>query len=225
MVEPFIRNHHYNFIKNQADIVQKATVSVSDPKVLEAVRYSAESKVLNAFPHGTESQKQLLKKIALLKEAEDFKQYLSSLLPYVVPFPQVTEKQIKKLFPKNKKLKVPDLLTLDYQSVTYLGWMDIATSKLFIVYPAGEEIVGIEGKFTIANRKNTCSLCHGHGEVALFSAVTKTRIAHASPDYYKAIGNYICTDSAACNKRITDVAVLERFIHDVTGRAITKHGT
>lgn len=220
MVEPFIRHHQYNFIKNQAEIVQKATVSVADPKVLEAVRYSAESKVLNAFPHAMEIQVQLLKKIASLKEAEDFKQYVHSLLPYVIPFPQVTEKQLKKLFPKNKKLKVPDLLTIDYHAITYLGWMDVATNKLFIVYPAREDVVGIEGKYTIANRKNTCSLCNGHGEVALFTAISKTRMAHVSPDYYKAIGNYICTDSAQCNKRITDVTALERFIHDITGRAI-----
>ncbi|MFM1655832.1 FusB/FusC family EF-G-binding protein [Brevibacillus sp. B_LB10_24] len=220
MIEPFIRNHQYNFIKKQADILQKATVS--DPKVLEAVRYSAQAKVTDLFPDVTDSHRRLLESISSIKDAGDFQTYLRSLAPYLVEFPQVTEKQIKKRFPKNKKLKVPDLAAIDYHYVTYLGWIDAATNKLFIVYHLQGEVIGIEGKFTMANKKNTCALCHGHGEVALFSAVSKAKAVHSSPDYYKAIGNYICIDSQECNKRITDVTVLERFIQEVTGRGVYK---
>ncbi|RAP28442.1 hypothetical protein C2W64_04876 [Brevibacillus laterosporus] len=217
MVEPFIRNHQYNFIKKQTDILQNATLTVADLKVMEAVRYGSESKVIEEFPNATDIQKQLLEKISSLREAEDFQKYLCSLLPYLVEFPQVTEKQIKKLFPKNKKLKVPDLVTIDYHKVTYLGWINISSNKLFIVYHLKGKIVGIEGKYTIVNKKNICALCHGHGEVALFSAISKSRPVNASSDYYKAVGHYICINSHECNKRITDVTPLERFIEDVIG--------
>lgn len=217
MVEPFIRNHQYNYIKKQTDILQNATLTVADLKVMEAVRYGSESKVIEVFPNATDIQKQLLEKISSLREAADFQKYLCSLLPFLVEFPQVTEKQIKKLFPKNKKLKVPDLLTIDYHYLTYLGWINISSNKMFIVYHLKGKVIGIEGKYTIVNKKSICSLCHRYGEVALFSAISKSRAANFSSDYYKAVGNYICINSHECNKKITDVTPLERFIEEVIG--------
>jgi hypothetical protein len=58
-------------------------------------------------------------------------------------------------------------------------------------------------------------VCNYHEEVALFTAVTKWNPASATPGYYRAIGNYLCVNSEACNKNITDVAVLEKFIEGV----------
>ncbi|MNI79884.1 Fibronectin-binding protein (FBP) [compost metagenome] len=83
------------------------------------------------------------------------------------------------------------------------------------MYPLDGQIVGIEGKFTPMNKKGVCFLCNKHEELALFTAVSKSRPAHSSPDYYKAVGNYLCMDSQECNKNITDVTALERFIQDV----------
>jgi len=217
MSTPFIRNHHYNGIKKQANLLQHTLHTVSDPKVVEAVKYSAVAKIIEAIPDATEQQKRELEKIVTLKTADEFQRYLLELEPYLAEFAPVTEKQLHKLFPKNKKMKVPDLSAVDYRYVTYLGWTDIATNKLFLVYFLNGQHVGIEGRFTPLNKKSGCFLCNRHGEVALFSAIVKSRPAHASPDYYKAVGNYLCLDSDACNKHITDVAALERFISAATG--------
>jgi hypothetical protein len=217
MGKPFIRNHQYNLIKKQAGLLQQACNTVSDPKVVDSARYSAQSKILEAFPDATELQKQTLEKISTLNTAGEFQHYLRSLEPYMAEFAQVTEKQLQKLFPKNKKLKVPDLAAIDYRYVTYLGWTDIATNKLFLVYHLNGQLVGVEGKYTPVNKKSICFLCNRHEEVALFSAVTKSKPANASPDYYKAIGNYLCVNSDVCNMNITDVTALEKFIHDVVG--------
>ncbi|MBP1931143.1 FusB/FusC family EF-G-binding protein [Ammoniphilus resinae] len=216
MLEPFIMNHQYNMIKKQAGILQHTIKTVGDPQVVEAVRGSAESKVMEMFSDATEKQMKILERFSSLKLAEDFQQYLASLAPYLIEFPQLTEKQIRKQFSKNKKLKVPDLTTIDYHSLTYYSWLDISMNKLFIVYPYHGEIVGIEGKLTPANKKDVCCLCNGFGEVALVSAVSKARIGN-SPDYYKAVGNYMCLSSEECNKRITSVANLERFIEKIIG--------
>lgn len=135
---------------------------------------------------------------------------------HLAEFPQLTEKQIRKLFPKNKKLALPDL-SVDYRFVTYLGWVDISSTKLFIVYPLDGQVVGIEGKYTPTHKKIVCFLCNRHSETALFTAVSKARPAHASPDYYKAVGNYMCLDSRECNKHITNVDALEKFIRSVIG--------
>lgn len=156
-------------------------------------------------------------KLSTLNKAEDFQHYLHALEPLMTEFTQVTVAQIKKLFPKVKKLKVPDLAAIDYRYVTYIGWTDIATNKLFLVYHQDGQLVGIKGKFTPTNKKSTC-LWNRHEEVALFSAITKSRPANASPDYYKAIGNYMCVNSDACNKNISDIAVSEKFISILQGK-------
>lgn len=217
MHEPFIQNHHYNLIKKQVDVLQRACNTVSDHKVVESVRYSAQSKIIEAFPDAAEHQKEMLEKIATLHTAEEFQQYLDSLEPYRTSFPQVTGKQIAKLFPKIKKLKTPDLDTVDYRHVTYLGWSDIASNRLFLVYPLNGQTVGIEGRYTPAN-KGVCFLCNRMEDVALFTTIAKSKPANASPDYYKAIGNYMCMNSEVCNKNITDITALEKFIQEAAGQ-------
>lgn len=217
MNQPYIRNHQYNFIKRHVGILEQACRTAADPKVVESVRYSTITKIMELFPDLTDEQKQRFEEIEGLQTAEQFHKYLSSLEPYMTSFPQVTEKQIMKLFPKNKKLKLPDLQSIDYRYATYLGWIDISTNKLFIVYPYHGQTVGIEGKFSPTNKKGYCFLCNRSSDVTLFTATTKSRPANASPDYYKAIGNYLCINSHECNRNITDTASLEAFIQNVIG--------
>ncbi|MDQ1914439.1 FusB/FusC family EF-G-binding protein [Paenibacillus sp. GD4] len=213
----FIRNHQYQLISKQADRLLKACSSVSDRKIIESVRHTAEAKILDAFPGATGHQMELLSAVKDIQSSGDLKAYLQSLEPYMEPFPQVTEAQLKKLFPKVKKLKGPDLSETDFRYMSYLGWTDIATNKLFIVYPWEGRLVGIEGRITPVHKKSTCCLCNRLEEVALFTAITKSRPANASPDYYKAIGNYLCVHSSACNKNMTDVIPLEKLITGILG--------
>ncbi|MCM3631283.1 FusB/FusC family EF-G-binding protein [Paenibacillus glycanilyticus] len=215
MRTPFIRNHQLNLIKKQVGQLQQACTTVSDPKVIESVRSNAPFKVMEAFPGATEAEQKLLGSFASLNTPKEFQSYLQSLEDDMLPFEKVEEKQLKKLFPKVKKLKVPDLAAMDLRYVTYLGWTDIAANKMFLVYRLNDRLVGVEGRFTPVQKKSVCFLCNRHEEVALFSAVTKSRPANASPDYYKAIGNYMCVNSETCNKNITNVTMLERFISDI----------
>ncbi|MFD0695757.1 FusB/FusC family EF-G-binding protein [Paenibacillus sp. GCM10027628] len=215
MCEPFIRNHQYNDIKKQVGIRQNALRTIADPKVLESVRYSTESKIIELFPDITDVQKQMLERISALETAEDFQKYVRELEPYLVEFPQITAKQIQKLFPKNKKLKIPDLSEIDNRYVTYLSWTDISTNKLFMVYHVNGQFVGVEGRYTPTNKKSFCFVCNRYEELALFSAISKKRPANSSPDYYKAVGNYLCMNSQECNKNIADTSSLERFIDTV----------
>lgn len=194
--------------------MQHACSNGADPKVIEAVEASVQSKILEAFPGISESQKEVVDKVLNLRKTEDSQHYLNSLEPYLKEFTPVSGKQINKLFPKNKKLKMPNIDVIDFRLISYLGWVDIATNKLFLVYYLNGQLVGIQGRFTPAN-KGICFLCNGIGDVALFSAITKSKPANASPDYYKAIGNYLCVDSQACNKRITEMTTLENFLKEV----------
>ncbi|TJY41755.1 elongation factor G-binding protein [Cohnella pontilimi] len=217
MCEPFIRNHQYNFIKNQADSVLHALRTVGDPKILESVRSSAQTKAAELFPDVTDNRKTMLESISSLKTADDFQKYLQALEPYIIEFPLITEKQIRKLFPKNKKLKLPDLSQIDLRYVSFLSWTDISTNKMFIVYHTGGQFVGVEGRYTATHKKSYCFVCNRYEELALFSAVSKKRPAHASSDYFKSVGNYICIHGHECNRNVTDVSSLEKFIDSVLG--------
>ncbi|SDC54712.1 FBP C-terminal treble-clef zinc-finger [Paenibacillus sp. UNCCL117] len=214
---PFIRNHQYNFIKKQAESLQQALRTIADPKIVESVRYSAETKISELFPDAADEQKRMLGQIAGLNTSEDFHRYLEALKPYRMEFPSITAKQIQKLFPKNKKLKLPDLSAIDYRQVSYLSWTDIATQKLFMVYPMNGQFVGIEGRYTDTNKKGFCFVCNKYEELVLFSAVSRKRPVHSSADYYKAVGNYVCAHSQECNKNITDMTALEHFVDTVIG--------
>lgn len=217
MCKPFIRNHHYNFIKKQAGILEHAIRTNADPKVLESVRYGTEIRITELFPEAANSQKQILEPLSVMDKAEDFQKFLKTLEPYLVEFPPITGKQIQKLFPKNKKLMMPDLSAIDFRFVTYLGWIDVATNKLFIVYHLNGQWIGVEGRYTPTNKKSYCFICNRQEELALFSAISKKRPAHASPDYYKAVGNYLCVNSQECNRNMTYISSLEKFIETVIG--------
>ncbi|MCC3371573.1 FusB/FusC family EF-G-binding protein [Cohnella sp. REN36] len=217
MQHPFIRNHQFNLIQKQTGLLRQACGTAADPKVVESVRYGALQQITDMFPEATDEQRHALERISSLQTAPEFAQYLQDLEPGRTAFSSLTDKQLQKLFPKAKKLKGPNRDEIDLRHVTYLGWTDIASNKMYLVYEARGRLVGIEGRFTPAGKKSTCFLCNRQEEVALFTAITKTKPAGASPDYYKAIGNYLCADSEVCNKNITNVAVLEKFISEVTG--------
>ncbi|MCJ8013482.1 FusB/FusC family EF-G-binding protein [Paenibacillus sp. KQZ6P-2] len=210
MSTPFIRNHQYNIIKKQAEFLQKTLRTVADRSVLETVRYRAATNIIEAFPYLTEDQQQMLEQISSFETAYDFQRYLSGLEPYLEPFPPITLKQIQKLFPKNKKLKVPDLQSIDFRYVTYLSWVDIATNKLYIVYPFEGQFIGIEGRITPTYKKGYCLFCNRHQELAFFTVRTK-----ASLDNYSSIGQYVCMENHGCNQSITDTGSLEKFILSV----------
>ncbi|GAA3407783.1 FusB/FusC family EF-G-binding protein [Paenibacillus hodogayensis] len=214
MHSPFIRNHQYNMIKKQAGLVLYALRTVADRNVIQSVRETAEFTIAELFREP--EQRERVQGISRLEIAEQFEAYLAELKSELLEFPPLTEKQIVKLFPKNKKLKVPDLNLLDRRSLSYLSWTDIATNKMFLVYPLDGQWIGLEGSFTPTHKKSYCFVCNRQEDLSLFSALSKKRPEKASPDYYKTVGNYLCTDHEKCNRNITDLSALEKFIAAVT---------
>lgn len=222
-MDPFLQNHQYNRIAQQAHVLLSALQTSTDSNVVEAVRYSAVSKAVEACNGLSGEPLQLVERLADLQTTEEFQAYLSELSNYTVKFPKVTESQLKGLFPKIKKLRMPDFAQIEGRTLTYLGWTDPATNRMFLVYSRQQlpgakplnSLVGVEGRFIYANKKGVCAFCNKSGETVLFTAVSKTKMSHL-PDYYKAVGQYICLDSEVCNSRITDLDALERFFESVT---------
>ncbi|WP_409304323.1 FusB/FusC family EF-G-binding protein [Peribacillus sp. SCS-155] len=209
MAETLLKNHEFNFIKKQVHIIKDSYKKGLDPNVLNAVKDSAIYKIQELLSEEAFVRLEMLE-LTTLRTDDQFDQYIEKLAGYKLPFPKVSEQQLKKLFPKNKKLKVPNLSELN-EFVTYLGWNDIGTNKKFIVYELDGKLTGLECRFTMATKDNICSFCNTFGKVAFLSTVTKAKRSN-NPDYYKSIGNYMCFDSDACNSKISDVGSLERFI-------------
>ncbi|WP_274652906.1 FusB/FusC family EF-G-binding protein [Paenibacillus humicola] len=218
MTQPFIRNHQWNVMKQQASFIQNTWRTVTDPVIGNAVAVEASLKVARLFEREPEERRRLIEPFAALKTEDEFSSFFDGLKPYIVRLPPVTEKQLQRLFPKARRLPVPDAAASQHGALTYRSWLDIATNKWYLIYELHGEAVGIEGRSTPAPKKNICTFCGGFGEVTFVSAVTRAK-SSISPDYYKSVGHYICASEEACNLRITDVGSLERFIGAVLAHA------
>jgi len=210
MTTPFIRPYEYNFIRTQADNLSRQLAAVHDPDIREAVIYSASKKVFDLIPAMTPEQEELLMRIKTIESEEELTDYLADVAKAVHGFPVVTEAELKKMFHKNKKLKLPDLARLDAEATTFLSWNDTGSAKKFFVYPLDGKMVGVEGRYVPSTQKGICSLCNNYSDVTLVSARRK-----GSSDSYKAIGNYMCIDSDECNRHMTDPSSLEHFLNRV----------
>lgn len=215
MSEKFIKNEQFNFIIKQIDLIKDNTKKHVPQTVLKATIDLANAKILDLFPNASLDQMKFLD-ITELKTDDAYEEYLQQISAYLLPFPKITEQQLKKMFAKNKKLKLPDLSILDYNQLTYLGWNDLRSNKKYMVYDLEGKMIGIEGKLTLVRNPNYCSICNCFGEVSYFSTITKAKKTK-NPDYYKSIGNLICSDSSECNKKITNVNYLKTFLNDSLG--------
>ncbi|RDI45665.1 FusB/FusC family EF-G-binding protein [Falsibacillus pallidus] len=208
-MEPFIRNDQFNFIRYQTQILINGHSTVNDSSVLDALHSLSTEKVSDLFPEWTESQMQVLKPLGNLKNSDEAESFLESLKPYVIPFKEVTEHTLKKLFPKAKKLKVPPLDSIDFRSLSYLSWIDPGSNKKYMVVQLENKLVGLHGTFSTSSKKGICTICHCHEEVGMFLTETKGKVQGT----YTKRGNYICSDQTKCNENIRSLDKLNEFVN------------
>lgn len=206
-VEAFIRNDQFNFIKNQASILVQGKATSSDREVLAVLRHLAQEKVSGLFPSITEEQALLLGQLADIVDQAHADAYLEQLEHYLVPFKQVSPAGLKKLFPKAKKLKGPNLESLDFNRTSYLGWIE-SSNLMYLVTEQEGQLQGIHGSFTRSSKQGICTVCNRHSDVGMFIAKTKG----STQDQFIKRGNYICQDSGACNENTDSLERLAKFV-------------
>ncbi|SET46757.1 FBP C-terminal treble-clef zinc-finger [Oceanobacillus limi] len=211
-MEPFIRPDQYNFIENQVQNIASGYATVKDEGVLNAVKSLATERVLDVITNLTSEQQHLLQQVEKVDDKEKAEGFLAQLKPYVIPF-QITEQAIHKLFPKVKKLKVPPLETIDWQSISYLSWVDPGSNKRFMVLRKDNKLKGIQGSFKPAIQEGICTICNSHEEVGLFLAKEKGKVQGT----YTKRGNYICVDSQTCNNNMKSLDKLHEFVERIKG--------
>ncbi|MEK4030617.1 MULTISPECIES: FusB/FusC family EF-G-binding protein [Bacillaceae] len=207
-MEAFIRNDQYNLIKRQAKNLVNGHAAAQHEGVLKALKAMAEENIAEAFTDLTEEQRQLLSPITGVENKEQAEKFLAGIKPYVIPFKKITEQSLKKLFPKAKKLKLPDMENIDLREISYLGWYDKGSNKKYLVAYHNEKLTGVQGTFTPANQKGICALCNGYEETGMFIAEVK----RAEKGTFTKRGNYICRDSEKCNQNLTTLDKLQEFI-------------
>lgn len=211
-MEPFIRSDQYNFIRTQIQVLVNAHSTVNDRVVLRALKSLTQEKVFTMFSNINEEQIELLSPINSIEDKSEAEKVLSQIKPYVYPFKKVSEQAIKKLFPKAKKLKTPILENLDLTEITYLGWDDIGSNKKYIVTYYDQTLIGLQGTFSVVNKKGICTFCHKFEVIGMFMTTTKG----SEQGTFIKRGNYICQDSRNCNQNITSLNKLHDFIQLVT---------
>ncbi|WP_203640423.1 FusB/FusC family EF-G-binding protein [Levilactobacillus andaensis] len=208
-MEPTITTYEYSYITQQVNNLVSAYLSVNDVKMRGVVRATTleriepllptEEPLAQAFVHGLQPDK-------LTREAAA--KLIGMIEPLVIPFPQLTTKQMSKLFRKVKKLKQPEWGSLNLHQLTYLGWNDGGNQKKYLVAPYDGRLIGIQGQFNPETIKGLCAICHTIGNVSLFVSTTKT----SGLGTYTRNGNYICRDSAQCNRQLTEPEALTDFL-------------
>lgn len=208
LMKPFIRVNQYQYIKQQVGTIVNSNSTSIDQNVNNAIAEMVWDNVIALFDTLDEEQITLFQALYTIRHKEEAALFLSKLKDLVIPFPKLSEQQIKRLFPKIKKLQIPDINVMDLQEITYLRWFDRGLNRTFMVAPLREKLIGIQGSLDTHTIKGICSICKGIEEVCLFTASKKGKIQ----GMYATKGNYICKDELKCNAHLTDVTQLTTFI-------------
>ncbi|PAF36519.1 hypothetical protein CHH58_12495 [Terribacillus saccharophilus] len=209
--QAFIRNDQYNFIARQVSHIINAHASVNHRDTLDGVKLHAFSKVEEILPEMNGVQETLLNRLLEIEDEIEAEAFLSELKQYVIPFRRVSKKTVEKLFPKAKKLQLPDLNVLDYQSLSYIGWFDSRAHKQHLIFEYQGKLKGISGVFDTSSTQGFCTLCHNFEDVGLFVARVRS-----GKETYVNRGNYICKNSQSCNKQLTDLTRVDAFLDNLT---------
>ncbi|PAF21214.1 hypothetical protein CHH49_12385 [Terribacillus saccharophilus] len=209
--QAFIRNDQYNFIARQVSHIINAYATVNHRDTLDGVKLHAFSKVEEMLPEMNGVQETLLNRLLEIEDEIEAEAFLSELRQYVIPFRRVSKKTVEKLFPKAKKLQLPDLNALDYQFLSYIGWFDSRAHKQHLIFEYQGKLKGISGVFDTSSTQGFCTLCHNFEDVGLFVARVRS-----GKETYVNRGNYICKNSQSCNEQLTDLTRVDAFLDNLT---------
>lgn len=105
-MEPFIKNHEFNYIKRCMKDLNNSLVLCVDKDIIQANKLYINQKILDKFSNLSKEQKNLLD-ISKITEQYQIDFYLEKLLNYVYESPNITNAQINRLFKKEKNSNYP----------------------------------------------------------------------------------------------------------------------
>ncbi|GKV64249.1 MULTISPECIES: FusB/FusC family EF-G-binding protein [Sporosarcina] len=208
--EQFIRNDQFNFIKRQVLQLVSGHATVNDQHVINAMESLAIEKTEDLFTGLTPIQRNILNRIVKVADKETAEQYLVEIEAYIIPFKELSEQKLQKLFPKVKKMKLPKE-RLNYNRMSFLSYDDFGTKRRYIVVPARKGMIGLTGTYEETKTKQICAICNRLTPVCMFITKTKGDIA----GNYTKKGNYICRDSEDCNHHLLSLDKVYEFVENI----------
>ncbi|MDN4495158.1 FusB/FusC family EF-G-binding protein [Ureibacillus aquaedulcis] len=207
----FMTPEQYQFVKKQAKKILNTYTTSKDQKVIQAIQALVQEEIDGKITFLEIQQQLVLQPIFDIQSKEQLELFLKEIKQYVEPFKQPTEAELKKLFPKDKKLKLPKLEMFDWQETSYLSWLDSGTNRKYIVYREDGNLKGVRGTFSNSAKVGICSVCNQHAKVGMLLVAKKG----TDMGTYTKKGNYICEDSAACNEALSDLDKFTNFVHNL----------
>ncbi|KPV38946.1 FusB/FusC family EF-G-binding protein [Alicyclobacillus ferrooxydans] len=205
-MEKFICPHQFNYIRVQLNQLLQTVYFAGDYRVYAAHRLGVRDNVLSMFPQLGPSEIRLFDGMEDVKGQSEIGEFMQRLEPYVIPFPVLEPDNLRKLFPKVKKLPLPDLAEVNWSKLSYFGWRDIATNTLFVVTRHNGKLIGIRNRITSLNRPGVCCVCNHSGQdVGLVTTVAKA-------SNYTTVGNHMCLNTITCNAAMTSLKGLVFFV-------------
>ncbi|MHC5228480.1 FusB/FusC family EF-G-binding protein [Enterococcus sp. LJL99] len=211
-MKTILQPYQYNFIKNQAQILFQAHLSVNDKNTIKTIQALALEKIKQELVEYPEETQELLTSFLTATTSKNsLDNYLEGLKERVFPFDPPSKQQLVKLFKKTKKLKIPDWDSLDLRDYTFYSWNDSGKQQKFILAKIEGQFIGIQGSIAPTTQKGICPICHETAEVTLFMS----KVKESRDGLYTKRGNYICYDSEKCNNNIKQRETLDAFVENV----------
>ncbi len=192
-----------HLIEKQATKLLNSLSNSKDAGVVAAVRSLVDTTLTEA-----DVPRFIIEDVLALKERQQLEPLLSIVKENVQPFPEVSEQVVKRLWKKEKKLKVPKIANAQ---VTFVAWDDSSTRTRFFVYEQEGELTGVKGVLSTEQITGVCALCRQQHGVSLFTTKEKGEIEGT----YKKYSQYICADIEKCEQGIDSQEKLYSFMETV----------
>ncbi len=130
---------------------------------------------------------------------------------------QVSRDEVKKIFKKRKKLRIPpEFDDIDFESLYYYSWYDAVDRCIYMLFDYEDKVDGIvwETEFFSQGdtRKGRCEICQKTVELRDIVLVTSRTKFKRQGAIYVARGNYICSDHKSCNGRMDNKEGLYKLV-------------
>lgn len=212
MTEAFLSVGQFHKVKQMLQKFMNAKKATNDKDTLLAVQGIIEDDLKKEM-QAISSIEAILNELFHVNDAATAELFLTQLKTFVIPFPTPSSADLKKLFKKEKKLKLPEITSYDFNETMYFSWEDHGSNKQYIVTHNGVDFQSMSGVVDNKQIKGICTFCRKHTNTRLFTTNKK-----GSGDMYVKNSQYICVDSIQCNEQLTKIDVIEQWIKDMKAK-------
>lgn len=130
---------------------------------------------------------------------------------------QVSRDEVKKIFKKRKKLRIPpEFDNIDFENLYYYSWYDAVDRCIYMLFDYEDKVDGIvwETEFFSQGdiRKGQCEICQKTTELREMVLVTSKTKFRRKGVTYVVRGNYICSNHKSCNEKMNNKEGLYKLV-------------